>query len=283
MTEFPQKIGFIGAGNMGEAMIGALIKSGLVSSSWIRVADIRQARLAYLRQTYGVDVVGHNDSVFNESAIVFLAVKPQQIVEVLSGLTLSADTFAEHRKLFISIAAGFPIKRIEELLYASLEPAQRKNLPIIRVMPNTPAFVLTAMSGISANRYATADDVETAHRLLQTLGTVLEFEERELDAVTAVSGSGPAYVFYLAESMLAAALNVGLDPEAAKTLVLTTLKGAVKLMESTGESAEELRRKVTSPGGTTEAALGVFEKNGFKQTVVDAIEAAARRAAELSS
>jgi pyrroline-5-carboxylate reductase len=155
-------------------------------------------------------------------------------------------------------------------------------LPIVRVMPNTPALVLSAVSAMSANRFATAEDANHARLILQAVGDVMEFEEEALDAVTALSGSGPAYVYYLVESMIHAGVRVGLDRAAAAALTLATLKGAAKLLAASGEPAEELRRKVTSPGGTTAAALEVFETRGFQEIVVEAITAATRRARELS-
>jgi pyrroline-5-carboxylate reductase len=235
-----------------------------------------------LADVYGIGVTDDNSTVFNACDVVFLAVKPQQMPDVLAGIAGGRPASARARKLVISIAAGIPIRKLEQGLYAELDEKQRQALPIVRVMPNTPALVLCGMSGMSANRYATAQDIHTAVRLLASFGKVLEFAESELDAVTGLSGSGPAYVFCLAEAMVEAGRAVGLDPEKAAVLVLTTLKGAVKLLETSGEPPEELRRKVTSPGGTTEAAMRVFEQNEFKATVVQAIAAATRRAGELS-
>ena len=156
------------------------------------------------------------------------------------------------------------------------------NLPIIRVMPNTPALVLSAVSGMSPNRFVTEEDARVARTLLQAVGEVIEFEEEALDAVTALSGSGPAYVFYLVESMTEAGIQMGLEPATAASLAAATLRGAAKLLEASGEPPEELRRKVTSPGGTTAAAIDVFEKRGFKSIIIAAIASATRRAQELS-
>jgi pyrroline-5-carboxylate reductase len=186
------------------------------------------------------------------------------------------------RKLFISIAAGIPIRKMEALLYAPLDEGMRKKLPIIRVMPNTPALVLAGMSGMSANANATPEDLETTRTILGALGKVMEFKEADLDAVTALSGSGPAYVFYFIESMIAGGLAAGLEPDASETLTLQTLEGALKLLRERKEPPEDLRRKVTSPGGTTEAALKVMESHQVKQNIVAAIVAAARRSQELS-
>jgi pyrroline-5-carboxylate reductase len=282
MTKMNKKIGFIGAGNMAEAFIGALVKSHIFSPSSIVAGDIITERLDFLKKTYEVSTAADNFELFTACDIVILAVKPQQMDDVLTDLTRRTGYAISNRKLVISIAAGIPLKNLERLLYAPLDDESRKKLPVIRVMPNTPAFVLTGMSGMSANRFADENDKTITQTILKAVGEVIEFREEELDAVTALSGSGPAYVFYLVESMIEAGIRVGLDPDDAAVLALTTLSGSVKLLEQRGESPEALRRKVTSPGGTTEAALTVLEGNRVKQSVIEAIEAATRRSKELS-
>lgn len=281
MTKIMLPLGFIGAGNMGEAFIGALTKTGLCQPSNILISDIDKARLNLIKSSFGVQIAPDNRHVFDACRTVVLAVKPQQMETVLCELAkaLAAQT---DRKLIISIAAGYRIQKMEQLLYHSLNDDHQKKLPLIRVMPNTPALVLSGMTGLSSNRYATAEDITAARTLLQAMGKVLEFEEQDLDAVTAVSGSGPAYVFYLIEAMIEAGLQLNLNPQNARELTLETLKGAVALMEQRGESAESLRRKVTSPGGTTEAALRVIERHRVKQTIIEAILAAADRSRQLS-
>lgn len=282
MTEINKAIGFIGAGNMAEAFIGALLKSHIFSPSSIFVSDIITERLDLLKMNYGVTPVSDNFELFTACDIVILAVKPQQMDSVLTDLTSREAYAISNRKLVISIAAGVPLKKMEIMLYTPLEDESRKKLPMIRVMPNTPAFVLTGMSGMSPNRFADERDKTITQTILKAVGKVIEFREEELDAVTALSGSGPAYVFYLVESMIEAGIRVGLDPDDAAVLTLTTLSGSVKLLEERGESPEALRRKVTSPGGTTEAALTVLEGNRVKQSMIDAIGAATRRSRELS-
>ncbi len=282
MTNLNRRLGIIGGGNMGEAFAGAMIETGMFEAESITVSDVAAGRIERLKDKYGVNVAQDNFEVFDSSQIVVLAVKPQAMVQVLTDIANSDGYDAKERKVVVSIAAGVPMEKIEKLLYSRLDEQAKSNMPIIRVMPNTPALVLEGMSGMSANRYATADEIETTRSILEAVGKVIVFEEKRLDAVTAVSGSGPAYVFLLIESMIEAATEVELEPEDARKMILQTIKGAVKLMEASGESAAELRKKVTSPGGTTEAALKVFEKRGFKQAVVDAISAATKRAAELS-
>jgi pyrroline-5-carboxylate reductase len=281
VTQLDGMIGLIGAGNMGEAMMGAMIRSGLVGPEQILVADLRTERLEALTQAYGITSAETNTQLFSACDVVIFAVKPQQINPLLSEITAAPYTMAS-RKLVISIAAGVPLKRFEDRLYAPLDPAARKRLAIVRVMPNTPALVLAGMSGMSPNANTTPEDLARTRAILEAMGQVAVFDEKDLDAVTALSGSGPAYVFYLAESMTAGGIAAGLAPEDAATLSRATLEGAVKLMTAAKEPPRELRRRVTSPGGTTEAAVGVLDDRGVHQSVVDAIVAAARRSRELS-
>ncbi len=280
--KFNRKIGLIGAGNMGEAFVGAILRAGISDPSMIFVSDINKERLDILDKCYGIKTIDDNSTLFSECGVVILAVKPQQMDLLLSEIAGQKGYHISDRKIVISIAAGITIKKIENFLYSPLNENSKKKLPIIRVMPNTPALVLSGMSGMSSNRYATADDVKIARTILSAMGKVIEFKEDELDAVTALSGSGPAYVFYLVESMIQAGIYAGLDPNDAAILTLTTLKGALALMEERNESPERLRQQVTSPGGTTEAAFKVLEKNGVKQSIIKAIEAATKRSKELS-
>lgn len=282
MPEDYPNIGIIGGGNMGEAFAGAMIRAGIFRPFSITISDILPERLEYLKTTYGVNVNNDNFKVFDSCKIVILAVKPQHMEKTLSSIAQHPEYSIRERKLVISIAAGITIEKIERLLYTPLEERFRKKLPIIRVMPNTPALVLEAMSGMSANRNASREERDMTRKILQTMGKVIEFEEKHLNAVTALSGSGPAYVFYLIESMIEAGINMGLDPEDSKQLTLTTVKGAAALMETKNETAEKLRKQVTSPGGTTEAAFKVLEKDRVKQSITSAILAGANRARELS-
>ncbi|HAO22252.1 MAG TPA: pyrroline-5-carboxylate reductase [Desulfobacteraceae bacterium] len=282
MSALSYKIGFIGAGNMGEAMVGALIRADIFSPAMIMMSDVYQDRLEYMRKTYGVTVMSDNFRLFSESDIIVLAVKPQQMGQVLGDIAGQKEYRISNRKRIISIAAGILIRKIEDALYPPLNDASRQNLPIIRVMPNTPALVLAAMSGMSANRHADAGDIRITRTILESMGQVVEFEEKQLDAVTGLSGSGPAYLFYLAEAMIAGGIAAGLTPQNAETLTLQTLYGAVKLLTERKEPPEVLRRKVTSPGGTTEAAIKLMETHGVGKHIAEAIVAAANRSEELS-
>ena len=281
MSKINKKIGFIGAGNMGEAFVGALIRIGIFSPSMIYTSDINEKRLNILNKTYGISVMKDNFKVFSECEIIFIAVKPQHIYHVLSQISEHEGYQIPNRKIVVSIAAGIPLRKIEALLYNSLNNESRERLPIIRVMPNTPALVLAGMSGMSANKYAKAEDLNTIKIILEAMGKVIEFKEEDLDAVTALSGSGPAYVFYIAEAMIEGGVKVGLEPDKAAMLTVATIQGALKLMEESNESPEILRRKVTSPGGTTEAAFKILEKNKVKQNIIEAIKAATKRSKEL--
>ncbi|MCK4390601.1 MAG: pyrroline-5-carboxylate reductase [Desulfobacterales bacterium] len=282
MKRLGKKIGFVGAGNMGEAMINGLIQSGLCEPTQIWASDVREARLRQLKDTYKIHITGENTELFDQVDILILAVKPQHMDEVLQGLSSTFPQTIKGVKLIISIAAGIPIKKIEGHLYSPLDENSKGLLPIVRVMPNTPALVRAGMAGMSGNRYARETDMSEAGAILEAIGKVIEFEEEDMDAVTALSGSGPAYIFYVIESLAQAGAELGLRPSHAMTLTIETIKGSVKLMEETGEAAASLRKKVTSRGGTTEAALAVLESHRVKEHFVEALRAAARRSKELS-
>jgi len=266
-------IGFIGAGNMAEAFIKGIIGSGIRAPEAILAADIRTERLEFLRKEYHIKTTVDNAVLVREASTVFLSVKPQKMSEVLGGIAgkLRKET------LVISIAAGITSGFLAE----RLGEAQ-----IVRTMPNTPAM---GGEGVTAvyNRSAGAAALENALELLGAVGkTVLLEDEGLIDAVTAVSGSGPAYFFLLMEEMTKAALSLGIPEEAAKTLVSRTARGAgvlAVMAEEEGETPAELRKKVTSPGGTTEAAIAVFQKRGFGEIVVEALTRARDRGRELSA
>jgi pyrroline-5-carboxylate reductase len=282
MKKLDKKIGLVGAGNMGEAIINGLIKSGLCRSSQIWATDVRGARLRQLKETYEINTSQDNIEVFDQVDIVILAVKPQHMDEVLQGLASTFPRTIKGLKLIISIAAGFPIKMIEGHLYSPLDENSKGLLPIVRVMPNTPALVLAGMAGMSGNRYVKETDLSEARTILEAIGKVIEFEEEDLNAVTALSGSGPAYIFYIVESLVEAGAGLGLRPSRALTLTLETIKGSIRLLEETGEAPASLREKVTSRGGTTEAAFRVLESHRVKECLVEAVRAAAQRSRELS-
>jgi len=275
-------MGFIGGGNMAEAFIGALLRSKIYPPSAIQVSDVDPKRLKILADTYGIGTTSSNIRVFSESDTVLFAVKPQQMQTVLSALADSGLQTRRKKKLLISIVAGFPIRKIEKRLLDAFPDNVRKRFPIIRVMPNTPAQVLKGVSAMSPNRHASLRDLQRTRKILSAIGCVLEFSEKDLDAVTALSGSGPAYVFYFIEALVEAGIRVGLTRKAASTLTVETFAGALALLQEQSASPESLRRKVTSPGGTTEAALRVMEEGKIKAFIGDAVIAATRRAKTLS-
>ncbi len=283
MAVFNGKIGFIGGGNMAEAIAGALIRTGFCPPSRLLASDISPERLEYLKKTYDINTLTDNKELVMTCDVVVLAIKPQVMEAVLLPLAELIHDIGdpEFRRLFISVAAGIPLERLEKGLYARIDEKTASRLPIVRVMPNTPALVMAGMSGVSVNRYVTSDDKALAMDMLAATGKVLEFDESLLNAVTAVSGSGPAYVFYLVESMIKAGVALGLSETDASTLTLQTVKGALKLLEEGAVSPAELRRRVTSPGGTTEAAIAVMEKENVQKHIITALTAACRRAQDL--
>ena len=265
-------IGFIGAGNMAEALIKGVISANLCKPRNILVSDIRTDRLELLTRQYRVQAVANSAALAGQVDILVLSVKPQNMADVL----MTIESAVRHSTLIISIAAGV---RVDEIA------AALGDIPIIRVMPNTPALIGEGASALFANSRARAV-MDKAMRIFSSVGkTVIVDHEDLIDVVTAVSGSGPAYFFLLMEEMIRAARDMGLPDGIARILVLQTAKGASMLaMEGDrhGESPSELRRKVTSPGGTTEAALKVFAARNFSQLMTDALIAARNRSKELS-
>jgi pyrroline-5-carboxylate reductase len=263
-------IAFLGAGNMGEALIRGLLAAKTVAPSQIIGTDVRPERLDELAKTFGIRTAGDNVKAVTDADIVLLAVKPQQMSAVLAPL----KSVTSNLKLFISIAAGVPTARIESELGGKTH--------VVRVMPNTPALVGAGAAALAKGAHATDDDLATTESILGAVGITVRVEERYLDVVTALSGSGPAYVFFVTEAMIKAGVAAGLDEALAKKLAIQTVYGAAKLLVESGEEPESLRRKVTSPGGTTEAALKVMGVRKLTEIFAEAIQAAERRSRELS-
>jgi pyrroline-5-carboxylate reductase len=261
-------LGFIGSGNMAEAIARGVVARGVVSASGIIASDVRPERLGVLRKL-GAVAATSNREVAEKSETVILAVKPQNVPGVLPEIA----GLIRPPKLLVSICAGVPT--------AAIESALGELSPVVRVMPNTPLLVGKGMSALSAGRWAGEKELERTRRIFEAVGRVLVLPESKMDAVTAVSGSGPAYFFYLAEAMIEAALAEGLSPEEAEALVRATAEGAGALLAESSEKAQELRRRVTSPGGTTEAAVKVLESAGVKEALVAAVRRAAERSREL--
>ncbi len=257
---------------MAQALIRGIISAQVYSASDVIVSDVRSERLDYLRSKYKVTAAQSNTVLVQKADVVVLSVKPQNMQDVLDEIkdAVKKDT------LIISIAAGVTTAKIAGVL---------GDVSIIRVMPNTPALVGEGASALYSSN-ASKEAMVQAQKIFSAVGKAVVVESEELiDAVTAVSGSGPAYFFLLMEEMIKAGEKLGLSCDVAKKLVLQTAKGAALLAESAdvqGETPAELRNKVTSPGGTTEAAIKVFDKKQFGKLVTDALTAAADRSRELS-
>lgn len=266
------KLGFIGGGRMGEALIQGILKSGVTAAADIMVSDPVVERREYLTATYGVKTFDSSEAVqvWNGCQTVILAVKPQIMQDVLQA----AKNKINDSHLVISIAAGIQSAFIDANLAGC-------NCRIIRVMPNTPAFVLEAASALSQGPRATREDMETAVALFDSIGKSVILDEKYFDAVTGLSGSGPAYVFTFLEALIDAGLKVGLNRTDAELLVLQTVLGSVKLAIDSKEHPAKLRAMVTSPGGTTIAGLHELEAAGFNGIIMDAVEAATKRSREL--
>jgi pyrroline-5-carboxylate reductase len=262
------KITFIGAGNMAEAIAAGIIDRQVVPPGEICMTDISELRLHQLAEKYDVSVSTDNAAAAAAADTVVLAVKPQVFPEVWPEIQAALRSDA----LVISIMAGIPSVRIE-----AGRPTR-----VVRVMPNTPALVGEGASGIAAGSHADGVDLQTAVALLEAVGTAVIVEEQEIDAVTALSGSGPAYVFYLLESMLEAADKMGLKGEVSRELALATVIGAARLMQETGDAPDALRARVTSKGGTTAAAVETLDRRQVKESVVAALLAAQARSRELA-
>ncbi len=265
------KIAFIGGGNMAEAILSALIKNRIAAPADITVSDIVETRRSYLQQKYNVEVTSDNPAAVEKKDIVILAVKPQVLADV--SVVLKGKLKAD--QLIISILAGKSIGSIGGGLAHSC---------IIRSMPNTPAQIGAGATVWTATPQVSARQKQTAASILGALGLEIYVdEEKYLDMATAVSGSGPAYVFLFVESLAAAAIRLGFTPETAQKLVLQTLLGAAQLLQQSGKTPQELRRMVTSPGGTTAEAISVFEQGGFNGLVEKAVTAAYEKAKKLGS
>jgi pyrroline-5-carboxylate reductase len=263
-----QRIAILGAGVMGETLLSAIVSAGHPVGDLV-ISEKREERAAELRETYGVTVTGNADAVA-DADVILLVVKPQDVAGLL-------EEIAEHVRpgaTVVSLAAGIRI--------AAMTAALPGGVAVVRAMPNTPALVGEGMFGVSPAADVSAQQLADVVGLLESGGKVVVVDESLQDAVTAVSGSGPAYVFYLAEAMIAGGVAEGLDPGTARVLAAQTLVGAAKLLAESDESAEELRRRVTSPNGTTHAAITTFDERGVKDGLVAGVAACAARSAELS-
>lgn len=264
-----KRIAFVGAGNMAEALIKGLVGSGKITPTDLRASGRRPEKVARVAQKYGIEAAADNAACVAGARIVVLAVKPQVMNSVLAGLAGHLDPHA----LVISVAAGVTTGTIE----AHLAPGAR----VIRTMPNTAAMVGHSATAIAAGAHATATDVDVARQIFEAVGRVVVVDEVHLDAVTGLSGSGPAYIFLIIEALADAGVKVGLSREVALELAAQTLLGSAHMLLETGEHPGRLKDQVTSPGGTAIAGLHTLEAGGLRTTLINAVESATRRAREL--
>lgn len=262
-------VAFLGAGNMAGALIKGLLAAGVLAPEQVLCTDVRKPRLEELQGKHGVRVLSSNEEAARLADVVVLATKPQAferlLPEVAKGLRPGA--------LAVSIAAGIPIFAIEELL----PPGTR----VVRTMPNTPAIVDAGATAISAGTHATDDDVALVRALFDSVGVTVVLDESLLDAVTGLSGSGPAYIFLIIEALADAGVKVGLHRDSAQLLAAQTVLGSAKLLLETGEHPGRLKDMVTSPGGTAIAGLHTLEAGGLRTTLINAVETATARAQKL--
>jgi pyrroline-5-carboxylate reductase len=265
------ELGIIGAGNMAEAIVRGLLRAGSLAANSIIVSDVSPQRRQVFESQLHVMAVDDNAKVGAESRLLLLSVKPQQMAAALGGLSgvVSENT------VIVSIAAAISTRFIENGLGGG------RSWHVIRAMPNTPMLLGVGIAAICAGSHATAEDMRRARAIFESAAEVIETTEDKMDAVTAVSGSGPAYFFYLAEQMVKAAVEMGIPPDQAHRLAARTAQGAGKMLAESVEPPSELRRKVTSPGGTTQAAIEHLDKSAWPASTVGAIKAAAERSRQL--
>src|SRR3989441_8701225 len=264
-----KKVGFVGAGNMGEALIRGLVESNLVPPDKILVADVRADRVHQLADQYGLRAVASNASLVSAADVVVLAVKPQIMAPVLR----EAMPALTGRPLLISLAAGVSTATIQSIL--------GKYPRLIRVMPNTPALVLQGVTAIARTPGLEQDDLETAQEIFAAVGRVVVLAQAQMDDVTGLSGSGPAYIALVIEALADGGVKMGLDRATAMTLATQTVLGAAKLLAETGMHPAALKDMVSSPGGTTIAGIAALEEGGVRTTFIRAVERATLRSREL--
>jgi pyrroline-5-carboxylate reductase len=264
-----KKVGFIGAGNMGEALIRGLVNANVVAPEAIWASDVRLERLKELDSQYGIQLAPDNLEVVRQADVLIMAVKPQIMTAVLREIA----PVLNRRKLMISLAAGVSTARIRATL--------GREVRLIRVMPNTPALVLEGVTAIAKAEGLEADDLDVAGEIFSAVGRVVVLDEELLDAVTGLSGSGPAYVAVVIESLADGGVKMGLDRLTAMTLATQTVLGAAKLLLETGMHPGALKDMVSSPGGTSIAGISALEEGGIRTTFIKAVERATGRSKEL--
>jgi pyrroline-5-carboxylate reductase len=264
-----RRLGFLGAGNMAGALIKGLLHGEVLPAGQIIASDVKEERLEQLRSAHGIKTTTDNHALLRESDVLVLSVKPQVIDKVLTEVSARVRP----DQLVVSVAAGVPVEALE----ARLPPGSR----VVRAMPNTPATVQAGATAIAGGAHASADDLRIARELFEAVGRVVVLDEALLDAVTGLSGSGPAYLMLIIEALADGGVKVGLHRDTALLLAAQTVFGSAKLLLETGEHPGRLKDMVTSPGGTAIAGLHTLESGGLRKTLMDAVEVATKRSIEL--
>jgi pyrroline-5-carboxylate reductase len=264
-----QRLGFLGSGNMAEALMRGIISKDLWPKDKIIASDISEQRLSVVREQLGIETTADNRQVVMRSDMIIVSTKPAQVPGLLSEIAGAVTV----DKLIVSIAAAVTL--------AAIQSALRKDIPVIRVMPNTPALVLAGMSCLSAGAHAGEQHIAAAMKVFSGVGEALVVDEGHLDAVTGLSGSGPAYLFVVIEALSDAGVRAGLPRKVAEKLSAQTVLGAARMVLETGRHPGELKDMVASPAGTTIEGLAVLEKNGVRGAFIEAVDAAHRRAKEM--
>ncbi len=264
-----EQIAFVGGGNMTEALVAGLLKGKVTRPDQLFATDLASERCAHLEQRYRIRVGKDNREAAGWGNVLVLAVEPQVLDEVLGHIS----SFIKPECLLVTVAAGYPIARVA----AHLKSATR----IVRAMPNTPSLVQAGMTALSFPLGISETDQRIAYTMFEAVGRVVTIEERLMDAVTGLSGSGPAYVYLLIEALADGGVNMGLPRQVAHLLAAQTLLGAAQMVLELGEHPGQLKDRVASPGGTTIAGIHELEKGAFRATLMNAVEAAAQRSKEL--
>ncbi|MDD4202021.1 MAG: pyrroline-5-carboxylate reductase [Candidatus Omnitrophica bacterium] len=264
------KIGFIGCGNMGQAILKGMIDKKLVSSKNIFVCDKDKKKISNVTKKYKVKALKTVIDLVEKVQVIIFAIKPQDSELVLSEIS----PYIDHKKLLISIMAGITTKKIEKHFI--------KGISVARVMPNMAAFVGQSVSSIAYNNYVSAKHKKIVKKIFSAVGEIYETIEKKKDVITALSGSGPAYFFYMIEAFVDAGIKNGLSRKDALLLIVNTLKGSAEVLKNTDMDPLELRKMVTSKRGTTEAAIDVFNRSDLKKIIIEAVTAAKKRSEEIS-
>ncbi len=269
------KLGFLGGGNMSQAILKGLLSATVINPKEIIVSDVDAKKLNSLKKDFKINTTLNNRDVVKNSDVIIISVKPQIVDEALR----ETSDLAQGKKLFVSVAAGVPIAKITNLLSGK----QQKKLAVARTMPNTPALVLQGATAISFSDHVKKNDRRIVHQIFEAIGKTVVVEEDKLDAVTGLSGSGPAYIFTMMEALSDAGVKMGLSRDVANKLTFQTVLGSAQLALESGKHPGQLKDMVTSPGGTTIYGIHALEAGGIRNALIDAVEEATKRSQELGS